>query len=90
MSERNECARERHGPRFPDLYMPAMWPLDLQRYLADWFKAWRQRRLYRRLLQLEDCELAVRDLDRARLRPLAERPLRQAVAEMRRCSGKPR
>lgn len=35
MSERNECARERHEPRFPDVYMPAMWPLDLQRYLAD-------------------------------------------------------
>ena len=90
MSERNECARERHEPRFPDVYMPAMWPLDLQYYLTDWLRAWRQRRLYRRLLQLEDCELAVRDLDRARLRPLAERPLRQAVAEMRRCSGKPR
>ncbi|PNF85194.1 hypothetical protein CXK93_10185 [Stutzerimonas decontaminans] len=63
--------------------MPAMWPLDLQRSLHDWFSAWRQRRLYRQLLKLDDRELMSRDLDRRRLGEMAQAPLRQLVAQRR-------
>ncbi|HCG38326.1 MAG TPA: hypothetical protein DEW09_04460 [Pseudomonas sp.] len=63
--------------------MPAMWPLDLQRSLHDWFCVWQQRRLYRQLLKLDDRELAARDLDRRRLGEMAQAPLRQLVAQRR-------
>ncbi|AWT12706.1 hypothetical protein DM292_13090 [Stutzerimonas frequens] len=67
--------------------MPAMWPLDLQRSLQDWFRAWRQRRLYRQLLKLDDRQLASRDLDRRRLGEMANTPLRQLVAKRRKHRG---
>lgn len=70
-------------PRMPDVYLPAMWPLDLQHGLLDWYGAWRLRRLYRQLLQLDDRQLAARDLSRARLSARAERPLRVVAAQQR-------
>lgn len=71
-------------PEMPDVYMPAMWPLDLQRCLHDWFRAWRQRHLYRQLLRLDDRELAARDLDRQQLCERARLPLWQVVEGRRR------
>ena len=84
---RDTCVRQPSEPQMPDFYLPAMWPLGLQRSLHDWFRAWRQRRLYRRLLKLDDRQLASRDLDRRRLGEMAQAPLRQLVAQRRkRCS----
>lgn len=80
---RDTRVRQQSEPQLPDFYMPAMWPLDLQRSLHDWFRAWRQRRLYRRLLKLDDRQLASRDLDRRRLGEMANTPLRQLVAKRR-------
>jgi len=80
---RDTCVRQQSEPQMPDFYMPAMWPLDLQRSLHDWFSAWRQRRLYRQLLKLDDRELMSRDLDRRRLGEMAQAPLRQLVAQRR-------
>ena len=80
---RNTRVRQQSEPQLPDFYMPAMWPLDLQRSLHDWFRAWRQRRLYRRLLKLDDRQLASRDLDRRRLDEMAHAPLRQLIAQRR-------
>ena len=89
MNERQKSARRREAdPHVPDFYMPAMWPLGLQRRLCDWFHAWRQRRCYRRLLKLNDRLLAARDLDRQRVSDRAEMPLRQWVAERRACKGR--
>lgn len=79
--------RQQSEPQLPDVYMPAMWPLDLQRSLHDWFRAWRQRRLYWQLLKLDDRQLASRDLDRRRLREMANTPLRQLVAQRRKHRG---
>ena len=79
--------RQQSDPQLPDFYMPAMWPLDLQRSLHDWFRAWRQRRLYRRLLKLDDRQLASRDLDRCRLGEMANTSLRQLVAKRRKHRG---
>lgn len=28
----------------PDVYLPAMWPVELQTLALDWFAAWRKRR----------------------------------------------
>ncbi|MCQ4264478.1 hypothetical protein [Stutzerimonas stutzeri] len=80
---RKTYARQPTEAQIPDFYMPAMWPLDLQRSLYDWFRAWRQRRLYRQLLMLDDRQLAARDLDRCRLSEMAQAPLRQLVAQRR-------
>jgi len=80
---RDTHVRQQSEPQLPDFYMPAMWPLDLQRSLHDWFRAWRQRRLYRQLLKLDDRQLASRDLDRRRLGEMANTPLRQLVAQRR-------
>jgi hypothetical protein len=80
---RDTCVRQQSEPQMPDFYMPAMWPLDLQRSLHDWFCVWQQRRLYRQLLKLDDRELAARDLDRRRLGEMAQAPLRQLVAQRR-------
>ncbi|WP_196762454.1 hypothetical protein [Stutzerimonas frequens] len=80
---RDTHVRQQSEPQLPDFYMPAMWPLDLQRSLHDWFRAWRQRRLYRQLSKLDDRQLASRDLDRRRLREMANTPLRQLVAKWR-------
>jgi len=80
---RNTPVRQQSEPQLPDFYMPAMWPLDLQRNLHDWFRAWRQRRLYWQLLKLDDRQLASRDLDRRRLGEMAQTPLRQLVAQRR-------
>jgi len=80
---RDTRVRQQSEPQVPDFYMPAMWPLDLQRSLQDWFRAWRQRRLYRQLLKLDDRQLASRDLDRRRLGKMAQAPLRQLVAQRR-------
>ncbi|WAE53765.1 hypothetical protein [Stutzerimonas frequens] len=80
---RDTHVRQQSEPQLPDFYMPAMWPLDLQRSLHDWFRAWRQRRLYRQLLKLDDRQLASRDLDRRRLREMANTPLRQLAAKRR-------
>ncbi len=66
-------------PQIPDVYMPAMWPLGLQRSLRDWYRAWRQRSRYRQLLRLDDAELAKRDLSRQQLLERARLPLRQLV-----------
>ncbi|MBU2330696.1 MAG: hypothetical protein KJ881_01180 [Gammaproteobacteria bacterium] len=82
---RDTHVRQQSEPQLPDFYMPAMWPLDLQRSLHDWFRAWRQRRLYRRLLKLDDRQLASRDLDRRRLDEMAHAPLRQLIAQRRKC-----
>lgn len=83
VERRDTCVRQQSEPQMPDFYMPAMWPLDLQRSLHDWFSAWRQRRLYRQLLKLDDRELMSRDLDRRRLGEMAQAPLRQLVAQRR-------
>ena len=80
---RDTCVRQPSEPQMPDFYLPAMWPLGLQRSLHDWFRAWRQRRLYWQLLKLDDRQLASRDLDRRRLREMANTPLRQLVAKRR-------
>lgn len=84
---RDTHVRQQSEPQLPEFYMPAMWPLDLQRSLHDWFRAWRQRRLYRQLLKLDDRQLASRDLDRRRLREMANTPLRQLVAKRRKHRG---
>lgn len=80
---RDELDDDRRGPPMPDLYLPAMWPIELQDMVSEWFKAWRKRRLYRRLLMLSDRELRLRDLSRPRLMEKADMPLRQLVAEQR-------
>ncbi len=72
---------KRRGPAMPDVYLPAMWPVELQQALIDRFIAWRTRRLYRRLLRLSDRELRMRDLSRPRLLEKAHMPLRQMMAE---------
>ncbi len=74
-------------PQIPDVYMPAMWPLGLQRSLRDWYRAWRQRSRYRQLLRLDDAELAKRDLSRQQLLERARLPLRQLVEGRRRKRG---
>ncbi|WP_236614298.1 hypothetical protein [Stutzerimonas azotifigens] len=76
--------RPHREPSVPDVYMPAMWPLDLQRCLGAWWRAWQRRRLYRQLLELQDHELLARDLDVLTLRQLARQPLRQLAEECRR------
>jgi hypothetical protein len=86
--QRRTSARQQTGAQMPDFYMPAMWPLDLQRSLYDWFRAWRQRQLYRQLLKLDDRQLAARDLDRRRLSQVAQAPLRQLVAQRRASKGR--
>ncbi|BFN27453.1 hypothetical protein PSCT_03126 [Pseudomonas sp. SCT] len=88
VEQRKNAARQQAEPQVPDFYMPAMWPLDMQRSLHDWFCAWRQRRLYRQLLQLDDRELAARDLDRQRISAMADMPLRQRVAQRRASRGR--
>ena len=79
----SEITNRRPGAAMPDFYMPAMWPIELQDMVSEWFKAWRKRRLYRRLLMLSDRELRLRDLSRPRLMEKADMPLRQLVAEQR-------
>ena len=74
-------------PPMPEFYMPAMWPLGLQRSLRDWYRAWRQRSRYRQLLRLDDAELAKRDLSRQQLLERARLPLRQLVEGRRRKRG---
>lgn len=76
---RNIRSRRPVEPQIPDVYMPAMWPLGLQRSLHDWYRAWRQRSRYRQLLRLDDAELAKRDLSRQQLLERARLPLRQLV-----------
>ena len=73
----------RDRPAVPEFYMPAMWPVELQQLLSDWFGAWRKRRLYRCLLRLSDQQLDRRDLSRSRLVEKERMPLRQIVAEQR-------
>ncbi|MCQ4258410.1 hypothetical protein [Stutzerimonas stutzeri] len=80
---RKESAHGHRGPAMPDLYLPAMWPIELQEWALEWFKAWRKRCLYRRLLRLSDRQLRMRDLSRPRLMEKAGAPLRQLVAEQR-------
>ena len=80
---RDELDDDRRSPPMPDLYLPAMWPVDLQESALAWFKAWRKRCLYRRLLRLDDRQLRMRDLSRPRLMEKADTPLRQLVAEKR-------
>ena len=84
--ERRQRSKTKHSDRpvMPAFYMPAMWPVDLQHRLVDWFVAWRKRQLYRRLLRLTDWQLRQRDLSRARIREKADLPLRQVIAERRR------
>jgi hypothetical protein len=84
-SERQQqCNRAENQERLamPDFYMPAMWPVELQQALVDRFIAWRNRRLYRRLLRLSDRELRMRDLSRPRLIEKARMPLHKMVAEL--------
>ncbi|MEL7558292.1 hypothetical protein [Stutzerimonas chloritidismutans] len=71
------------APSEPDVYLPAMWPVEMQGLALDWFKAWRKRRLYRRLLRLSDRQLRLRDLSRPLLLAKALMPLRQMVREQR-------
>ncbi|MFG3454226.1 hypothetical protein [Stutzerimonas stutzeri] len=68
----------------PDVYLPAMWPVELQTLALDWFAAWRKRRVYRRLLTLSDRQLRMRDLSRPRVLEKAQAPLRQLAEEQRR------
>ncbi len=84
---RNIRSRRPVVPQIPDVYMPAMWPLGLQRSLRDWYRAWRQRSRYRQLLRLDDAELAKRDLSRQQLLERARLPLRQLVEGRRRKRG---
>ncbi|WP_230624861.1 hypothetical protein [Stutzerimonas stutzeri] len=84
---RNIRSRRTVEPQIPDVYMPAMWPLGLQRSLRDWYRAWRQRSRYRQLLRLDDAELAKRDLSRQQLLERARLPLRQLVEGRRRKRG---
>ncbi len=82
--QRDDRIDDRARPAMPDFYMPAMWPIELQQAVIDWFVAWRKRRLYRRLLMLSDRQLRMRDLSRPRLIEKLQMPLRQLVEE-RRC-----
>ncbi len=84
---RNIRSRRPVEPQIPDVYMPAMWPLGLQRSLHDWYRAWWQRSRYRQLLRLDDAELAKRDLSRQQLLERARLPLRQLVEGRRRKRG---
>ncbi len=84
---RNIRSRRTVEPQIPDVYMPAMWPLGLQRSLRDWYRAWRQSSRYRQLLRLDDAELAKRDLSRQQLLERARLPLRQLVEGRRRKRG---
>lgn len=72
----------------PEFYMPAMWPIGFQQAVVDWFLAWRERQLYRRLLRLSDRQLRRRDLSRPRVSEKANVPLRQIVAERRSQRGR--
>ncbi len=84
---RNIRSRRPVEPQIPDVYMPAMWPLGLQRSLRDWYRAWRQRNRYRQLLRLDDTELAKRDLSRQQLLERSRLSLRQLVEGRRRKRG---
>lgn len=72
---------QRCEPPLPDVYLPAMWPVELQQRMIDWLRAWHKRRLYRRLLRLDDRQLRMRDLNRPLLQEKARMPLRQLIAE---------
>ena len=78
-----ERAERRREPFMPDVYLPAMWPVEMHELALDWFKAWRKRRLYQRLLSLSDRQLRLRDLSRPLLLAKASTPLRQIVQEQR-------
>ncbi len=80
---KRSVADERDRPAMPAFYMPAMWPVELQQLLTDWFAAWRKRRLYRRLLRLSDQQLRRRDLSRSQLTEKERLSLRQIVAQQR-------
>ncbi|WP_313085296.1 hypothetical protein [Pseudomonas sp.] len=84
----DERAKDRREPVIPDYYLPAMWPIGLQTAVVDWFRAWRTRRLYRRLLRLSDRQLRMRDLSRPRLLEKAHMPLRQLRREQRQARGR--
>lgn len=80
---KRSVADDRDRSVMPEFYMPAMWPVELQQLLTDWFMAWRKRRLYRCLLRLSDQQLSRRDLSRPRLVERERMPLRQVVVEQR-------
>ncbi|MCJ0974956.1 hypothetical protein MST27_16400 [Pseudomonas sp. PS1] len=84
------CVAKRQEPSMPEVYMPAMWPVEFQQKALDWVKAWRWRRLYRRLLRLSDRQLRMRDLSRPLLQNKARMPLRQIVAEQRSAASRVR
>lgn len=88
-SERQQPCKTRDfdRPVMPAFYMPAMWPVELQQTVMDWFGAWRKRRVYQRLLRLSDRQLCLRDLNRPGVMEKARVPLRQVVAEQRRRRG---
>ncbi len=81
--QQRDRVNDRDRAAMPDLYMPAMWPVELQQALIDWFVAWRKRRIYRHLLDLSDRQLRMRDLSRPQLIQKVQMPLRQLVAEQR-------
>ncbi|WP_415845455.1 hypothetical protein ACMYUJ_02030 [Stutzerimonas zhaodongensis] len=83
MKRSEQRSESESRPPLPDFYMPAMWPIELQEAAVEWFKVWRKRRLYRRLLRLSDRQLRARDLSRPRLMEKAYMPLRQLLAEQR-------
>ncbi|MBA1272177.1 hypothetical protein [Stutzerimonas azotifigens] len=64
----------------PDFYLPAMWPLGLQRRVADWLWAWRWRRRLRRLIALEARGQARLGSVREEVMQGARRPLQEIVA----------
>jgi hypothetical protein len=73
----------RRGSAMPDVYRPAVWPVELQQLALDWYAAWSKRCLYWCLLRLSDQQLRTRDLSRPRVMAMARLPLRQVVAERR-------
>jgi hypothetical protein len=81
-SDQTTRARREQEDRnpLPDFYLPAMWPLGLQRFIADWIWAWRWRRRLRRLLAQEALGQARLGSARQEVKRGAELPLRVIVA----------
>lgn len=72
--------RPAYGLRETEFYLPAMWPMDLQNAIVDWFTAWRWRRQMRHLLQLEARGLARLGDFRDAVKQGAAAPLRDIAA----------
>ena len=66
---------ERRRPRMPDVYMPASWPVGALTAITGWLWAWRRRRRFLRLLDLDDRMLRDIGVTREEIRRAARLPL---------------